>query len=74
MYADGNPKTKKLLKQRVTNWLLYPEQFRPVRAFSPGPFECPRNGTLVIEGPHYPELHRWYAQCRVEDGIIVHVK
>jgi len=34
----------------------------------------PKNGTITLEGPHYPEPHRWYAQAEVVDGVIVKVK
>ena len=67
MYAEGNPKTKKQLKQWVAKG-------RKVYAFQPGPFSGPRNGSAVIEGPHYPEPHRWYAQVTLRDGVIESVK
>lgn len=49
---------------------------RPVTYFQPGPFggNEPRDGTIYIEGPHYPEAHRFYAQCIAKDGVIVKVK
>lgn len=67
MYADGNPKTKKALKQTIASGI-------PVRAFSPGPFPCPENGEVTIEGPHYPKPHRWYARVTLKDGFIVKVR
>ena len=47
-----------------------------VTYYQPGPFggNEPRNGMIVLEGPHYPEPHKWYAQATVKDGIIVAVK
>jgi hypothetical protein len=74
MYATGNPKTKKLLKQRVTTHKLYPNEFPAVRIFSPGPFPAPENGWVACEGPQYPEPHRWCARVKVENGVIVQVK
>ena len=52
------------------------ERFTPITYYQPGPFggNEPRNGRIYVEGPHYPEPHRWYAQCDVEDGKIVRVK
>jgi hypothetical protein len=49
---------------------------RPVTYFQPGPFDGnePRDGTIYCEGPHYPQAHKWYAQCTVRDGVIVKVK
>jgi hypothetical protein len=68
MYASGNPKTKKDLKERVAAG-------RQVEAFQPGGmFEGTKNGTVCIEGPHYPQPHKWYATCKVVNGIIVSVK
>ena len=70
MYVSPNFKTKKELKQAVTDG-------RAVRIFQPGPFggNEPRNGKgIAIEGPHYPEPHRWYAQVDVVDGTIVKVR
>mgnify|MGYP003347318056 CR=1 FL=1 len=31
-------------------------------------------GTAFLEGPHYPEPHRWYAQVEVRDGVVIKVK
>jgi hypothetical protein len=67
MYARPNFKTKKALKEAVAAG-------RKVEAFSPGPFPCPRDGSVSIEGPWYPEPHKWYAACTVKDGLIVKVK
>ena len=33
-----------------------------------------RDGVIYLEGPHYPEPHRWYAQATVKGGVIVRVK
>lgn len=67
MYASGNPKTKKELKQWVADG-------KRVEAFQPGPFPAKRDGQAVIEGPHYPQPHRWYAEVTLRDGIIISVK
>lgn len=64
-YASGNPRTKKELRERV--------KAGPVEVFSPGPFGCRHDGEEIIEGPHYPAPHRWYARVRVEGGVIVRV-
>ena len=69
MYTTTNFKTKKALKEAVANG-------EKVTYYQPGPF-CgnePLNGTFCVEGPHYPEPHRWYAECRAENGYIVSVK
>ena len=65
MYTEINFKTKKALKDAVANG-------REVGTWQSGPFPAKRNGFITLEGPHYPEAHRWYAQARVdENGIII---
>jgi len=68
MYAYGNPKTKKELRQWVS-------EGKQIKAYQPGGiFPSQKDGQSVIEGPHYPKPHRWYAQVTLKDGIIVSVK
>ena len=66
-YVDPNFKTKKQLKEAVAAG-------KTVTVFSPGPFGCNQNGREFIEGPHYPEPHRWYAQVTVENGVVRSMK
>lgn len=66
-YVDPNFKTKKALKEAVA-------EGKEVYVFSPGPFPVTRDGTEYIEGPHYPEPHKWYAQVTVKEGKVVSVK
>jgi len=66
-YVNPNFKTKKALKDAVNNGEM-------VTVFSPGPFGCNQNGTEYIEGPHYPQPYRWYAQVIVKDGKVIKVK
>ena len=49
---------------------------RPVEYYQPGPFDGnePTDGTVYLEGPHYPAPHTWYAQATVKNGIVVAVK
>lgn len=44
-------------------------------AFQPGPFGdgAPKDGTICLEGPHYPAPHRWYASATLRDSVIVMV-
>jgi hypothetical protein len=69
MYTDVNYKTKKALKEAVARG----EQ---VTFYQPGPFggNEPKNGKVLIEGPHFPAPHKWYAEATVENGFIVKVK
>ncbi len=65
MYVVGNPKTKKALKEAVAQG--------GVKLFAPGLGRPVDNGTETVEGPHYPQPHRWYARVQVEDGIVTKV-
>ena len=69
MYCDVNFRSKKELKEAVA-------QGRSIGVFQPGPFntgDC-SNGKFAVEGPHYPQPHRWYATVQVQDGRIVSVR
>jgi hypothetical protein len=66
MYTEINFKSKKELKQSVS-------EGKQIGVYSPGPFPCPDNGEICIEGPHYPKPHTWYARVKVCNGIIVKV-
>lgn len=67
MYTDFNFKTKKALKAAIALGTK-------VTVFCPGPFPVPTEGKVTLEGPHYPEPHRWYAEAWLENGFIVRVK
>jgi hypothetical protein len=78
VYASGNPKTKKLLKESVAIGQALRLEGAPSaetgpRIFSPGPFPAKENGVDYVEGPHYPKAHTWYAKVEVKDGVIVKV-
>ena len=64
MYCDVNFKTKKVLK-------AYLDAGKPVHVFQPGPFPGPEDGHITLEGPHYPQTHKWYAQAQIKNGIII---
>lgn len=67
MYTYINYPSKKALKEAVASGA-------PVRVFQPGPFAKPSesyDGKIVIEGPHYPEPHRFYATAMVKAGVII---
>lgn len=68
MYVEPNFKSKKALKEAVAAG-------RDVSIFQPGPFggNEPSNGVMSVEGPHYPEPHKWYARIEVKDGRVVKV-
>lgn len=68
MYTVQNFKTKKALKEAVANGVA-------VRVYQPGPFggNEPTDGKVCLEGPHYPEAHKWWAEGTLKDGILVKV-
>lgn len=88
MYTSKNFRTKKALKQAVDAWNAEvkagkagaprttenPHPANPVTLYAPGLGEPIHNGTETVEGPHFPEPHRWYAQVEVKNGIVVGVK
>lgn len=64
-YTEINFKTKKALKAAVA-------EGGQIRVYQPGPFasSMPATGQVALEGPHYPEPHRWYASATIENFII----
>lgn len=66
MYTAKNFKTKKALREAV-------ESGERVEIFAPGLGTPKSNGVEFLEGPHYPEPHRWYAQVMMKDGVIERV-
>jgi len=70
MYTEQNFKTKKALKEALANGETI-KVFQP-RPFGGSPSEI--QGTHCLEGPHYPEPHRWYATATIKDGVVLKVK
>ena len=68
MYTSVNFASKKALKEAVAAG-------QQVSIFQPGPFggNEPTEGTTSVEGPHYPQPHKWYASVVLEHGYIVKV-
>lgn len=67
MYTERDFKTKKALKEALAAG-------ETVYCYSPGPFPCPQDGSISLEGPHYPKPHSWYAEGTMRDGKLVIVK
>lgn len=67
-YVDPNYKTKKdfiaAVKAGVKHYPYNPS----------GMFPDKTDGSISIEGPHYPKPHKWYSSCVVKDGVIVSAK
>ena len=74
MYTSINFRTKKAVREAVMLWAA--KDGPKVTYYQPGPFRGnePTDGTIFLEGPHYPEAHRWYAQATVENSRIIKVK
>ena len=74
MYTVTNFRTKRAVKEAVMLWAT--KDGPAVTYYQPGPFggNEPATGTVYLEGPHYPEAHRWYARATVEDGKIIRVQ
>lgn len=68
MYTDVNFQTKKALREAVAAG-------RHIGIFQSGPFggNVPTDGKVTLEGPHYPQPHKWYAHAIIKGGIIVKV-
>lgn len=66
-YVDPNYPSKKAFKEAVANGVVH-------RPYNPsGMFPAPSEGFYLIEGPHYPKPHRWYAHVELRGGVVVRV-
>ncbi len=66
-YVHPNFKTKKALKQAVKDG-------EHINVYQPGLGSIPINGTVYLEGPHYPKPHTWYAEGTMQNGALITVK
>ena len=69
MYTVTNFKTKKALKEAVASG-------KAVTVYQPNDMfntPTPMEGTISLEGPHFPEPHRRYATATLKDGVIIKV-
>lgn len=67
-YTVRNYKTKKELKADLKAGV-------PITCFQPGlgPDLSSYTGRITLEGPHYPEPHRWYATAELVNGKVVKI-
>ena len=65
-YTITNFKTKKALKEALAAG-------EDVGVFQPGFGTVPVDGTVTLEGPHYPKPHTWYATGTMKGGRLVKV-
>lgn len=64
MYTVKNYKNKKQIKEDLKAGVK-------IECYAPGIGSVPTNGTVFLEGPHYPEPHKWYAKGTMKDGYLV---
>ena len=69
MYVSPNYKSKKALKEAVAEGVEV-TIFQPNNLFGT---RVPTDGTVTVEGPHYPAPHSWYASVTLEGGRVVGV-
>ena len=67
MYTERNFKTKKAFKEAVAAG-------ERIKLYAPGLGSPKVDGVELVEGPHYPQPHSWYAQATLRNGIVVKVK
>jgi hypothetical protein len=65
-YTSKNFKTKKDLKAAIAAG-------QKITVFQPALGSVPRDGNVFLEGPHFPEPHKWYASGVMKDGYLVKV-
>ena len=65
MYTVIDFKTKKALKEAIAAG-------QNVEVYQPGGiFDGVSEGSVALEGPHYPKPHTWYASCKVHNRFII---
>jgi hypothetical protein len=68
MYTTKNYLSKAALKRDLAAGV-------EVTAYQPGGmFPSQTDGTVYLEGPHYPQAHTWYAEATLQDGKVIKVK
>lgn len=65
-YVLPNFQTKKALRDAVA-------AKQEVTVYNPRLGSAPRDGMATIEGPHFPQPHKWYAVVQVAAGRVVKV-
>jgi hypothetical protein len=71
-YTEINFKTKKALKE----CFLCGGPATDIYCYNPGlgPDLSNFTGRICLEGPHYPEPHKWYAEAELVNGRVVKIK
>ena len=68
-YTNHNFLTKKAIKDALAAG-------KKITCYQPGPFgpDVPTDGTVYLEGPHYPQPHKWYAKGVMKDGYLTSIE
>jgi len=67
LYTFTNYKTKKAMREAF-------KAGGKIEVFQPGGFfPAKTDGQVTLEGPHYPEPHRWYASVEIKDSVITRI-
>ncbi|MHA2217188.1 MAG: hypothetical protein ACXADW_13575 [Candidatus Hodarchaeales archaeon] len=66
-YVRPNFKSKAALKRALTAGEM-------ITVYQPGLGSVPIDGIIDLEGPHFPEPHKWYATGTMKEGRLVSVK
>jgi hypothetical protein len=70
-YTVKNYRTKKAIKEDLIAGKTV-EVYQPNGDLTGA--SVPSNGRVTLEGPHYPEPHKWYATGMMENGRLVSIK
>lgn len=72
MYTSRNFKSKKAVKEAIDAGIRI-TVYQPNDCLGVHNRELD-NGTYSVEGPHYPEPHRWYGTITMKDGWAISIK
>jgi len=67
MYTTKNYKSKAAIKRDIQAGVK-------ITCFAPGLGKVPTDGTIDLEGPHYPAPHTWYGSGLMQGGYLVGIK
>ncbi len=70
MYISPNLPSKAAIKRAIAAGDEI-TVFQPNNMFNVTP---PQDGTVTVEGPHYPKPHKWYGQATLVSGVVVSIK
>ncbi len=66
-YVSPNFKTKKAPAEAL-------KAGQTIDVYQPRLGTVPTDGAVYLEGPHYPEPHKWYAKGTMAAGVLVRVQ